>query len=738
MISTLLNYRLYTNNMAQTLERLSDQATVAKSAQYYDDKIGGVSSVDEFLGDFRLYSYAMKAYGLEDQIGSKGLMRKVLESDLSDTASFANKLVDKRYAQFASAFNFSASAAKPTAQSTAQTDRIVEAYGERVDRSAPIAAAATSHFEDAMPTVTTVAAFVGDRRLVDVALRAAGVADPSRVTSSYVSGLLDGTIAPTPGTAFVTLKGFFTTGANASLSQNAAQISNLVYQYNEKTGNATSPQAAQANIDYLKAVLAKSPPVANVTELTGDDRILKMMHASVGLSETYTATFIADILKSQANVDAMPTVSASGEVLPARVAAKAKMQALRDMFRFDANGAVRPSTETDANGVSQPYNVPLPPKATETFFNGYLANYKAAATKADGNASAVFVAGIAKVTSVTDLIRADASVVGSTRRTNLEYVLKAFDIDPATASLSTIRAVLTSDPSDPDSYVSKLKDERYSKLAAAFNFGEDGKLRAERSVQSVTDRTKTATLYSATFGTDQSDAKKAVVKADTQRYLEATGAIYSIDGLLADEKTVRYALTAYGVKDTDISKADLRKILTSDLSDPKSFANAQTDKAVAKFAAAFNFETDGSLENTGSGAQSGAARRTTDNLYLLQTLEEQSGETSEGTRLALYFLRNAPNVTTAYGLLADKALFQVARTALGLPDGMSSMDVAKQAKLLESRIDFTDFADPAKLDKFIARFAGMYDVASTDASSSPILALFNGGSGSGSGLLSLF
>ncbi len=44
----------------------------------------------------------MKAYGLDDMICAKAFfMKKVLESDLTDANSFANKLSDTRYGQSA-------------------------------------------------------------------------------------------------------------------------------------------------------------------------------------------------------------------------------------------------------------------------------------------------------------------------------------------------------------------------------------------------------------------------------------------------------------------------------------------------------------------------------------------------------------------------------------------------------------------------------------------------------------
>ena len=59
-------------------------------------KSEGVIPVDEFLDDYRLYTYAVKAYGLEDMGYAKAFMRKVLESDLTDklSAGLAGRPVD--------------------------------------------------------------------------------------------------------------------------------------------------------------------------------------------------------------------------------------------------------------------------------------------------------------------------------------------------------------------------------------------------------------------------------------------------------------------------------------------------------------------------------------------------------------------------------------------------------------------------------------------------------------------
>src|SRR6187455_890473 len=101
MVSTFLSYNLINRDLRGNLERVSSSNQVAREEQYYKDNIGKVKTVEEFVDNYRLYSYAMKAHGLEDMTYAKAFMKKVLESDLSEANSFANKLTDKRYREFA-------------------------------------------------------------------------------------------------------------------------------------------------------------------------------------------------------------------------------------------------------------------------------------------------------------------------------------------------------------------------------------------------------------------------------------------------------------------------------------------------------------------------------------------------------------------------------------------------------------------------------------------------------------
>ena len=122
------------------MTKISQQADVSKDSAYYKDNIGKVTSVDDLLNDHRLYTYATKAYGLEDMAYAKAFLRKVLDSDLSDANSFANKLSDKRYREFASAFPFgTTNTDTKTAQSANQIDDMIGLYTAVAKRGVELA-----------------------------------------------------------------------------------------------------------------------------------------------------------------------------------------------------------------------------------------------------------------------------------------------------------------------------------------------------------------------------------------------------------------------------------------------------------------------------------------------------------------------------------------------------------------------------------------------------------------------
>ena len=194
MVSTFLAYRTYTQDLPRTLTRVASKADVSREEKYYQDNIGKVTSVDEFLNDRRLFAYAMKAHGLEDMTYAKAFMRKVLESDLNDTKSFARQLVDARYAIFARSFNFTTDGDRPL-EPAVRPERIPGGRHGRPLLRAPRKQGRGRRNRSAIlpdhtsATLTSVDDLVADDRLFAYALTAYGL-DPTIASDTTIRNVL--------------------------------------------------------------------------------------------------------------------------------------------------------------------------------------------------------------------------------------------------------------------------------------------------------------------------------------------------------------------------------------------------------------------------------------------------------------------------------------------------------------------------------------------------------------------
>lgn len=122
-----MSYQLISSNMEKSLDRVEKQPLTKRESDYYLKTITNVKSIDAFLKDDRLYRYAMKAFGLEDMSYAKAFMKKVLTEGIDSTDSFANKLSDKRYFEFAKTFDFKSYGATTTVFTRAQQG-VVDKY----------------------------------------------------------------------------------------------------------------------------------------------------------------------------------------------------------------------------------------------------------------------------------------------------------------------------------------------------------------------------------------------------------------------------------------------------------------------------------------------------------------------------------------------------------------------------------------------------------------------------------
>ena len=179
-------------------------------------------------------------------------------------------------------------------------------------------------------------------------------------------------------------------------------------------------------------------------------------------------------------------------------------------------------------------------------------------------------------------------------------------------------------------------------------------------------------------------ATPAAAAYNTSYYGNSIAAVSSVDDLLANDRLLGYALTAYGIDPSTASKPMLRQVLTSDLSDPNSYANTLTDTRYRTLAAAFNFATDGSVTGT-AGAQSADQLDATKNQYL--TNYDDAAQSADSSATSLYSSR-VNTLSSVDDLLKNKTLYSYALEAFGL-------DPSEESKSKIRQILVSDVSNPA-------------------------------------------
>ena len=178
MLTTVANFELITRDLDRTLKTTANEPVVARESEYYLANITKVKSIDDFLGDDRLFRFAMKAHGLGDMAYAKAFMRKALEGGVDDPESFANSLVDKRYRDFVEVFNFvrygdTAIAFDRTQQGT--VDRYVRQSLEESVGNTNEAVRLALYFERKAADINSPYDILADRALTQVVQTALGI-----------------------------------------------------------------------------------------------------------------------------------------------------------------------------------------------------------------------------------------------------------------------------------------------------------------------------------------------------------------------------------------------------------------------------------------------------------------------------------------------------------------------------------------------------------------------------------
>ena len=178
MTSTTSAYLAVAQNLPRYQAMTAAEPAVKTATAYYEANIGSATSIQAFVGNYRLLSYALDAYGLGDQINSTALITKVLEGGVSNPKSLANTLPDSRWKAFATAFNFAAGGAtRPSSASVVQTttNDYLEQQLESDQGAQDVGVQLALYFQRVAPTVTSEYGILADPNLLQVATTIMGL-----------------------------------------------------------------------------------------------------------------------------------------------------------------------------------------------------------------------------------------------------------------------------------------------------------------------------------------------------------------------------------------------------------------------------------------------------------------------------------------------------------------------------------------------------------------------------------
>jgi hypothetical protein len=534
-LSTYLGYQVYANNLPQSLQRVSQEGANATAAAYYDANIGKVKTVDDFLNNYKLFSYAMQASGLSDMTYAKAFMRKVLTSDLSDSGSFVNKLTDTRFKAFAAQFSFG-STGPAAAQTDTQESRTIALYTAKTGSSSVDGVLATAYYQANIGNVKSVKDLENDPQLLDYVMTAYGL-DPTQIDkgsytdyqngTSQLAAVLESDASDPASAAAKIASGDVDASAIPLAVQSSTQQSATVAAYTNLYGRTTDAIYYENTIGTVHSIDA----------FLADPKLVSVAAQAYGLDPTaYSTTDVKRILTS--NLDDPMSVAnqlGAGAVAMAKAfnfttspSSTSPYVAIAQDFNFDATGAAS-TTRQAQSSIS---------------IAGTVVLYKAKA----GSGTAAQAAAATESNYYTNAMLSVTTLDGLLSDTRLtSYIKTAYGL-PAATSNTTLKGILTSDLDDKKS-VANTMGGTARQLAAAFNISTTGTItRAATGAQSakaakMTDDNFLEQTMEDEAGQDNQGVQLALY---FQRKL-TSGAITSAYSVLADPALLKVVQTALSI-----------------------------------------------------------------------------------------------------------------------------------------------------------------------------------------------
>jgi hypothetical protein len=326
----IVDYQLATANQAQLMAQFLRTPQYAQDLAAYQAGVGKITTVDQFLNNYKVLKVALAAYNMQDIIDQKGLLKKLLTQDPTNTSSLVQKLGKPNYVSFARAFwslssdggaglNSAASinmtsarytnaqfqqwladrdndptlakalAARTTLQDAVNITDVGALFAQY--QKTPDVQRAADYYKRNIVDVNSPADLLADSKLLNFALIAYGI-DPNSVSADTVQKLL--TELPTLSSSVAANNPAYQAFANAFLSLHydggagvakTDNINDVVSRYQQRT----FAQALTANTEGENAELFGAKGAAQIAQILSDAKA----ETGISLAASYYGSHLA-------------------------------------------------------------------------------------------------------------------------------------------------------------------------------------------------------------------------------------------------------------------------------------------------------------------------------------------------------------------------------------------------------------------------------------------------------------
>lgn len=220
----------------------------------------------------------------------------------------------------------------------------------------------------------------------------------------------------------------------------------------------------------------------------------------------------------------------------------------------------------------------------------------------------------------------------------------------------------------------------------------------------------------------------------------------SLEEFVDDPRLRRITMTAYGLAGEEWKRGFVQKVLTESALDSSDFLNRLNSNEYSDFGEAFK-PVDGQISLTETALLDISSK------FETAAFAAAVGEVNDDMRLSLNFRdaigsiadnsgEGVTNETIAFRILGNKPIRAVFETALGLSSDIASLDVERQAQIIEEQIqsrfgisDLSELSNTEHVDRVLRDYHSIQSInnpASNNSSGAVALTLLTGGLGTAS------